>query len=122
MRTNIYFHKILKNKYKIAFLLLLTFATISCQNNVLETEEIQERCSEEVSFITTIKPIIDANCIQCHNGNQFPDLRTYQGINQNAESVKNETSSRRMPLGGGTLTTEEIEAIFCWVENGAQNN
>lgn len=113
----------MKKVYSKAFILFLIFITISCQNNVLETEEIQEEaCNEEISFVTTIKPIIDTNCLQCHNGNQFPDLRTYQGINQNAEAIKNETSSRRMPFGDATITTEEIKVISCWVESGALNN
>lgn len=107
----------MNSKYIITILVIFTF--ISCEYNVEETQEIN--CSTDVSFINTIKPIIDTKCLECHNGNQFPDLRTYQGISTNAERVKNETFARRMPLGG-TLTTEEIEAIFCWVESGALNN
>ena len=100
-------------------MIFLFFIFISCEYNVEETDEIN--CDDEVSFINTIKPIIDGNCLECHNGTQFPDLRTFQGISDNAERVKNETFSRRMPLDG-SLTTEEIEAIFCWVESGALNN
>lgn len=101
---------------------VLFFTFISCEYNVEEIQGIEtEDCVEEISFINTIKPIIDTNCLECHNGSQFPDLRTYQDISTNAESVKNETTARRMPLGG-TLTIEEIEAIFCWVESGALNN
>lgn len=103
-------------------LLVFFFTFISCEYNVEEIQEtVIENCIEEISFINTIKPIIDTNCLECHNGSQFPDLRTYQGISTNSERVKNETTARRMPLGS-TLTTEEIEAIFCWVESGALNN
>lgn len=110
----------MNSKYIITILVFFIF--ISCEYNVEELQVIDtENCIDEVSFINTIKPIIDVNCLECHNGNQFPDLRTYQGISTNAERVKNETTARRMPLGD-TLTIEEIEAIFCWVESGALNN
>ncbi|WP_166964567.1 hypothetical protein [Yeosuana marina] len=68
-----------------------------------------------------IKPIIDNNCVSCHNGSQFPDLRTYQGVSVNSEIVKEQVINRTMPIGG-VLSNEEINLIKCWVENGSLNN
>jgi hypothetical protein len=95
----------------------------SCENNVEENIEelIVNECDPAISFIEQIKPIIDNNCLQCHNGNQFPDLRTYQSIKNNISIIKEEIETRRMPLGG-SLTTEEIETFVCWVNNGSLNN
>jgi mono/diheme cytochrome c family protein len=76
---------------------------------------------ETFSFATDVKPIIDANCIQCHNGSQFPDLRDFSKISANKLIVKNAVSNRRMPLGG-SLTNAEINAIVGWIDSGALNN
>ncbi len=106
-------------------LILVVLSTVffSCENNVEEESGIggNEPCDPDISFIASIKPIIDTNCISCHGGNQAPDLRTYEGISNNAARVKTQVVSRRMPLGG-SLTSDEIELIRCWIENGALNN
>lgn len=95
----------------------------SCENNVEETMEdlVVSECDPAISFSKQIKPIIDTNCLQCHNGNQFPDLRTYESIKNYSSLIKEETQTRRMPLGG-SLSTSDIEAISCWINNGSLNN
>ncbi len=95
----------------------------SCENNVEENidELIVNECDPAISFTENIKLIIDTNCLQCHNGNQFPDLRTYQSIKNNISIIKEEIETRRMPLGG-SLSTSEIENFVCWVNNGSLNN
>lgn len=104
--------------------LLTLFLFIACETHVQEDEFVDisvPLCDPDTSFKATIKPIIDANCIRCHNGSQFPNLSTFNGVSRNANSVKNQVVSRRMPLGG-SLTSEEIELIRCWIDNGAKNN
>ena len=79
---------------------------------------------DNYSFSNDVKPIIDNNCIQCHNantGSNFPNLTTYNGISAHKDIVKAEVVSGRMPQGG-SLTQEEINAIKCWVDSGALNN
>ncbi|GAA4278613.1 hypothetical protein GCM10022259_33380 [Aquimarina mytili] len=103
---------------------MLSITFFSCDNNVEEEIPIpigSEICSTDISFIDDVKPIIDSNCIRCHGGNQAPDLRTFDGIKNNANRVRTQVVTRRMPLGG-TLTNEEIERIRCWIDNGALNN
>ncbi len=111
---------------------LVSIALFACENNVEEEPAPpggggdggsgSQPCDPGISFATSIKPIIDSRCIQCHNGSvQFPDLRTFEGISNNAENIKSQVVSRSMPIGG-TLTEEQIELIRCWVENGALNN
>ena len=107
-------------KFRIEFLLLIvSFFFASCLTNVEEIEVLDE--CETISYANTIKPILEASCIQCHNGGQFPDLSDYSKVNANAAIVRAEVESRRMPQGS-TLTTEEITAVVCWVENGALDN
>jgi len=79
----------------------------------------EEPCAP--SYANDIEPIIATNCLSCHSGTQFPDLRTYQGVSNNAGIVKTQVVNRTMPIGG-SLTNDEIDLIACWVDNGAPNN
>ena len=76
-----------------------------------------------ISYAQTIAPIIQKNCAisGCHNGTQFPDFRVFQNIRENADRIKTQTASRRMPLQGA-LTQAEINDIACWVDDGAPDN
>ena len=76
-----------------------------------------------ISFTNSILPIIQGSCTLtgCHNGSQFPDLRVFKNIQDNAAQIKTQTTSRRMPLDG-TLTQSQIDAIACWIDDGAPQN
>lgn len=76
-----------------------------------------------VSYSSSIKTIIEKNCAVsgCHNGSQFPDLRTFDNIQKNAGQIKNLTGNRTMPQNG-SLTQSEIDLIACWVDDGAVSN
>tara|TARA_R100000789_G_scaffold93216_1_gene92244 strand:- start:427 stop:783 length:357 start_codon:yes stop_codon:yes gene_type:complete len=106
-------------------ILLISVFFTSCLTNVEESiiDELpdEDPCAT-ITYNVHVKPIIDANCVQCHGtGGNFPNLTTYNGTSANAGIVKAETVSRRMPQGG-SLTSAEIEAISCWVDSGALNN
>lgn len=114
----------MKNKKYLKSLILIISCVIasSCENYVEDDfQSLEQDCDPNTSFVNQIKPIIDNNCISCHNGNQFPDLRTYSGVSNNAEIVKEQVVNRTMPIGG-SLTNEEIDLITCWIENGSLNN
>ena len=120
---------IMKNHFKIRkefLVLLVSVFFVSCITNVEEDdfdeeEVIVDSCAE-ITFSQNIKPIIDAACIDCHGiGGNFPNLTSYSAISSNANSVKAEVVSRRMPKGI-SLTQSEIDAIVCWVESGALDN
>ncbi len=113
----------LPSKIKSILLITICLTILSCETNVEEETPIDENnsCDSDISFASSIKTIIDINCISCHGGNQFPDLRTYEVISANASNIKGQVVSRRMPLNG-SLTSEEIELIRCWIDNGALNN
>jgi len=117
--------KFLKRTLCLMFCVILSF---SCEKNV--EEDIQEVISENeedpstpiiISFVNDVKPIIDSRCVQCHGGQRFPDLRTYQGIVNNASIIQSQVVSRQMPQGS-TLTNEQIALINDWINNGAPNN
>jgi len=76
-----------------------------------------------LSFETDIKPIIETSCAvnSCHNGNQFPDFRVFANIQANAAKMKELTGNGTMP-DEGTITQAQIDAIACWVDDGAPAN
>lgn len=76
-----------------------------------------------VSLSEDIMSIIENNCSVngCHNGNQDPDLRTTTTVRNYALQIKEQTQSGNMPQGG-TLPPAQIEAIACWVDDGAEDN
>ena len=120
---------IMKSHFKIRkefLVFIVSVFFVSCLTNVEEDviddgEVIVDSCSE-ITFSQNIKPIIDAACIDCHGiGGNFPNLTSYSAISSNANSVKAEVVSRRMPKGI-SLTQSEIDAIVCWVESGALDN
>lgn len=87
-----------------------------------------ERCDEVVSTLSAnVLPIINNNCAisGCHiSGGQFPDFTNRDNIISNATLIRTQTESGAMPASesGLTLTTQQKDAIFCWVASGATNN
>lgn len=111
----------MKNILKIV--LLIVFAFASCEKNVEEDSlaDSDVGCDESISFAQNVNPIIVNNCVECHGGSTSPDLRTYSGISSNANDIRLQVETRRMPRGG-SLTNEEIQLIICWIDNGALDN
>ncbi|MEM7575637.1 MAG: hypothetical protein AAF433_22225 [Bacteroidota bacterium] len=76
----------------------------------------------DVSF-ATVDAIIRSNCAVsgCHNGNVSPDLRNASTIRDRANRIQTRTGARSMPpsSSGRSLTQNQIDAIQCWVEDGA---
>lgn len=93
--------------------------------NGCETEISGIKILSDISFGNDIKPIIANNCAVsgCHNGSQFPDFSDDENIFENASRIKSRTESGSMPPAGRPdLTNEEIQAIACWVDDGALDN
>lgn len=77
------------------------------------------------SWSSDIQSVINTNCAipSCHNGSQAPNLSTLAGVQTNAESIKNRTTSKSMPPSSRPdLTDDQIKKIACWVDDGAKNN
>ena len=113
--------------YKLIFLFGIVLLT-SCSNNstsdLLDTTYV-----ENPTYTNNIKPIIDHNCIQCHNSppvNSAPmQLTTYSDVK---ESVQNGTIIDRisrnditlMPLNRPRLPQPTIDLIIRWRDQGFQ--
>lgn len=102
---------------------------------------------KEVSYKADVTPIIEANCLKCHDsadakGTKKSGLRldTYDGLMKGTKfgpiviagdadsSVLNQVvegrvdSSIKMPHGEREMTSHEIDTLRAWVEQGAKNN
>lgn len=90
--------------------------------------QVDDQCSTTVSFQGQISGIIDASCAipGCHNGDigASRDWTVFSNVERSAQAIRSRTTARTMPpaSSGITLSTNDINAIACWVEQGALNN
>jgi hypothetical protein len=78
-----------------------------------------------IKLSVEIKTIIDASCAVsgCHvSGGAAVSFTTLANIISNAGQIKSLTQSGTMPKGGDKLPQEQLNAIACWVDDGAPNN
>ena len=101
----------------------------SCYNHDLPEPEI-DPCSVDVSFESQVKPIINTSCAiaGCHNGSLGPDrnwtvFNAFQAKSANVKDriTRSPGTPGHMPAVG-SLTSEQIQTIVCWVDQGAQAN
>ncbi len=87
------------------------------------TSSTQINVESEVSYQSSIKPIIEKYCAisGCHVGTNHADFRVLANVQASAERIKTRTMSGTMPLMG-TLSPAQILLIKCWVEDGTKNN
>lgn len=86
---------------------------------------LQAQVKSDVTF-ANVKAIIQTNCAVsgCHNGSRPPDFTSDANIQGSANRIQIRTGARTMPppSSGRTLTDAEIEAIACWVADGASGD
>lgn len=81
-----------------------------------------------VSWSLDIKPWVDNTCIICHDGVfQAPDLRTYEAVKANAQTMLNRISLEEgnpslMPQGGPKLDQCKIDKFDIWIQMGSPEN
>ena len=107
---------------------IISLAVVSCTwDNAEELYGIEDCPPDGVSYSQTIEPIIKSNCAVngCHvNGQQRPALELFDQISAHADRILARTSNGTMPpsSSGKSLTQSEINAIACWVNDGALDN
>ena len=93
-----------------------------CQHTLIVTIP---RGTTGISYKADITPIFIANCnfSGCHGaGATSRDWTKFSDVKTKSILIKNRTSDRTMPIGGNTLTNDEIKKIACWVDDGATEN
>ncbi len=85
----------------------------------------------DVSYSRNIVPILDANCVTCHNDISQQGgvvLDTYENVIPYVEngkllgSIRHDDGFEPMPLTGGKLTACQIKKFEAWIDAGALDN
>lgn len=104
----------------------------SCADHKLPAPE-GSNCSSEVSYANDVLPIINSSCAivgngGCHNGGngESRDWRVFARVQSHATQIKDRVmrtpgTAGHMPPNG-SLTSDQVRLISCWVDQGAQNN
>jgi SprB repeat len=78
-----------------------------------------------ISYAKDVEPIFDTKCNLdgCHDSSTGSrNWTVFSNVKKQAGSIKVRTANRSMPIGGLTLTQQQIDIIGCWVDDGAANN
>jgi hypothetical protein len=91
------------------------------------TTELTASVNSGISFSARISDIISTNCAVsgCHvTGTGRLNFNEKSNILDNATNIKSRTGSGAMPppSSGRSLSDEQIQAIACWVDDGAADN
>jgi len=103
-----------------------SIALFSCTREKVTPKEIQ--CTSTISFSNDVVPIIQANCINCHdqgNASGGFDFSSYISVSANANAILNSMKAngyQLMPIGGPALPDSTIQKISCWINQGKQDN
>jgi mono/diheme cytochrome c family protein len=81
------------------------------------------------TYLSEVKPIIDRNCISCHNS-ASPSagivLDNHTGLSANATralaSMNHEAGVSQMPKGSPKLSDCDIKKVRVWIDKGKPNN
>jgi len=82
------------------------------------------RVSNGVKFGATIKPIIETNCALtgCHLDQGNITFAVFSNIQVRTADIIARIQSGNMPKNGPRLNQADIDAIICWVNDGALEN
>ena len=113
---------------KIAFntFLIIGFLLFSCTRE--KVTPIDQQCNATISFTNEVLPIMEANCVSCHqpgNASGGYDLSSYTAISANANAIVGSMKAngyQLMPLGGPALADSTIQKISCWINQGKLDN
>lgn len=114
-------------KITIVASFLITGIIVSCSKSGSSNGSTTVDCSGSAkSYTSDVNPIIQSYCAVsgCHaagSSNGPGALTTYQQVFNNSTSIRNVVLNRTMPQGT-SLSSAQINAIVCWIDNGATNN
>lgn len=109
--------------------ILVAGLLLSCTKDKFEvpTEQVGFCDSLQVNFVDHIQPIINQNCAfsGCHgSGSQRGDYTSFEGVKIDADNgkINNRVLVIKDMPPGNPLSTEDLEIISCWLEDGAPEN
>ncbi|HIL59982.1 MAG TPA: hypothetical protein EYG31_05025 [Porticoccaceae bacterium] len=115
-------------------ILLMGISHTRCVHNNSQFK-VQPLFTKSIKYSTTIKPILDKHCIECHGLEATEsglDLRTLKSILNGGESgpsiIKNKPNEsllleliedQIMPPEGASLRKKQIKRLRSWISSGA---
>lgn len=85
----------------------------------------------DVSYSRNIVPILETNCLSCHNSisqqggvvlDEYEDVLEYVENGKLMGSIKHEEGFEPMPLTGGKLSNCQVKKFESWIDAGALDN
>lgn len=118
-----------------SFIAVIIFQLVLLQSCTYDKELLVQpvNCPDtvNVSFVTKVRPLLQANCFSCH-GNGATEgnisLDTYDQVKQLAisgrllGSISHSSGFAPMPQGANKLNDCNIMAVSTWIREGIQNN
>lgn len=117
---------------KIVLFLILLGTANACYYDVEEELYPTLECeTQDVTYTSTILPILQNNCYSCHNqaannGNVtlegHSNLLRYVNNGQLLGAIRHESGFSPMPQNAAQLVECDIAKIEAWIDAGAPNN
>lgn len=114
---------------KLLYILTPAVLIISCESRTYEEISDNTPITEQVKFITNVKPIVDANCVSCHSANgpaSFKPLTNYDQVKANIDNILDRIQRPngdpgKMPQGG-SLSQSQVNIFIKWKADGLNEN
>ncbi len=113
-------------KKHILYLIVSVCILTACAKDKVPSEFAA--CSDPVSFSEVIQPLVEANCVGCHNEAAAAGdviLTNHSGISNKANlmiDAMQAAGDALMPFGGPPLSDSLIQLFQCWVLQGKLDN
>ncbi|MGY5355470.1 hypothetical protein [Wenyingzhuangia sp. IMCC45467] len=109
---------------KIFLITVLSFLLVNCTND--SESDLMETDTDptiKLTYTKDIKPIIDNNCLQCHNNpptNSAPSsYNTYELVKNGANSIQSRMNNTSAPMPQSGLLPAATRAKFDqWITDG----
>jgi len=121
-----------KCKILVSVSLFLLFTSCTYHNEQEYFASTNDTCkTENLSFQTDIQPILQSNCISCHNTGYASggiNLEGYENVKPYAQSgilskvINHENGVTAMPMNADKLSDCDINKIDAWIDQGLKNN
>jgi hypothetical protein len=104
--------------------------TGSCKHDPVDTP-VPECDTLNVTFSGTVNPILQENCLACHNNANptsgislegYSNVVTVAGSGLLMPVIRHDEAYPPMPQGGNKLSECKIAQIQKWIDNGTPNN
>ena len=84
-----------------------------------------------IAFAAKVKPILDNNCVGCHNSasasgsvnlDGYTNVKTYVTNGKLIGTINQQSGFSPMPKNGNKLSDCQINVVQLWINKGALNN